>query len=81
MKATILTNEANTQVVTLMAEQAGLLLQVSRQALDECAALGYSQDDERGLICERRAELDPDGIWISDRRGNGLRSFAVRVSF
>ena len=79
MKATILSEKNNT--VTIMAEQAGLLLQISRQALDECAALGYSEDASRGLICERRSELDPDGIWISDRRGNGLRNFVVRVIF
>ncbi len=77
MKGTI--KHLNDKVVQVETEM-GLLLQLQRVTLDECCVTGYSEDPN-GLICERRSELDPDGVWIRDSRGNGLRSFVVRVTF
>jgi hypothetical protein len=79
MKARILSERNG--VVTVTHDESGILIQVSRKSLDEACAFGYSEDSERGLVCERRENLDSDGVWIYDRRGNGLRSFAMRVTF
>jgi hypothetical protein len=76
MKATIKMIGTLAQIETAH----GFLIQLQRSALDQAAAFGWSKDDATGYEIVRN-DMDPNGLWIHDRRGNGLRSFAVRVEF
>lgn len=66
--------------VIVMTTETGVILAVSRAAMDTAAAIGYAEDAERDVIVTR-SDLDSDGLWVTPRLGNGQRAATVRVIF